>query len=449
MFMENSINKMQGESVEEEVYKIIQSVCESEEKIEIQKQEKHSIRLRGRYIPDIYLPNGCKALDFPAKTIIEIKNRLQTDTLFRLKKLYEEFIETNRDSEYTFVVIYKQSNNFPLKLIEDLKKGKEENKFRICSLDELEEKKENANSVEINKNINSEELPSCIDEAYKVFSKGPNTLFLGAGVSMSAGLPSWKKLLEGLLDIAHKNGKVFDHSYYGDLFEQCGFSSIIMGRLVQNLFDNDKDKMDRAIREVFYQDRTNISSFAIDVICEIIAERKELVQGVITYNYDDLIEQGLDRRKVNNYSVCENNEPDIAFPICHVHGLLPQKALIPSTIVLSEKEYHDIYRRSFHWSNVEQLHALQRTNCFFIGLSMTDPNLRRLLDIAQGEHEKRSLEMRHFAFLDKKSIGFFKSDKEKEEYIKLQESIFRDLGVGIIWYDNYENLPKELMKLIS
>ena len=51
-----------------------------------------------------------------------------------------------------------------------------------------------------------------------------------------------------------------------------------------------------------------------------------------------------------------------------------------SLIVLGEKEYHKIYQEPYNWGNIEQLHALNRNVCFFIGLSMNDPNLRRLID---------------------------------------------------------------------
>lgn len=51
-------------------------------------------------------------------------------------------------------------------------------------------------------------------------------------------------------------------------------------------------------------------------------------------------------------------------------------------IVLIENDNHRIYSEVFDWSNVEQLRALTRCTCFFAGLSLKDPNLRRLLEIA-------------------------------------------------------------------
>ena len=100
---------------------------------------------------------------------------------------------------------------------------------------------------------------------------------------------------------------------------------------------------------------------------------------------------------INNYPIFGMNQPQQAFPIYHVHGFIPydNSQIIKSVPILSEEEYHRVYANSYNWSNVEQIHALSRTTCIFIGLSMTDPNLRRLLDIAIRDSEN---EARHFVF---------------------------------------------------
>lgn len=455
--MKQSLNEYLQNSMdsEERVYNFILNSCTHDEPVMADRKSLQFIQkeiMGGKYIPDIYLPQGCEALGFPHKTIIEIKYRLQPDTLYRLKQMFDTYQTNFIDGGYTFVVIFIDYANFPISMIERLNKtdltGKIGKSFRIYSLEDLCKRGGNRNNFNDVVNDVEENKISIIDKAYQTFSKGPNTLFLGAGVSMSAKLPSWEGLLKELLDIANKKGKIFNSSHYEHLFKETGYSSIILGRLIQNLFD-DKTEMDKAIHKIFYCNKKDITSPTIETICDIIKRKKDLITGVITYNYDDLIEQGLSKIGVKNYSVCENNEPDISFPVCHVHGLLSQYNPISSTVVLSEKEYHEIYSRAFHWSNVEQLHALQRSNCFFIGLSMTDPNLRRLLDIAKGEGDKRASDIRHFAIIDKDEIGkSFNSSKERDEYCKQQENMLKDLGVGVIWYHDYNTLPQELLKLI-
>ena len=97
-------------------------------------------------------------------------------------------------------------------------------------------------------------------------------------------------------------------------------------------------------------------------------------------------------------------------------------------MVLGEEDYHSLYRNAFHWANVEQLHALTQTTCYFIGLSLKDPSLRRLLDIS---FERGSGTAVHYAFLPR---------NEYKQPAKA-ETIFYNMGVNIIWYENVDELP--------
>ena len=58
---------------------------------------------------------------------------------------------------------------------------------------------------------------------------------------------------------------------------------------------------------------------------------------------------------------------------------------------------------------------------------MTDPNLRRLIDISIDGGE---VEPVHFAFL-----------RRIEYNIQLTEKILRGFGINCVWYDRYEDLP--------
>lgn len=62
-------------------------------------------------------------------------------------------------------------------------------------------------------------------------------------------------------------------------------------------------------------------------------------------------------------------------PAPDMHGFIPQnKGGIDTPMpVLSEEQYHEVYANAYNWGNIEQLHALNRTTCFFVGLSMTTP----------------------------------------------------------------------------
>ena len=95
---------------------------------------------------------------------------------------------------------------------------------------------------------------------------------------------------------------------------------------------------------------------------------------------------------------------------------------------------------------------MMNNTCVFIGLSMTDPNMRRLLEVAvQKENEEDSM-CRHFAIMRR----FQMKGSQENDAIKsfegvnesLQESFFRELGVNVIWVDEYCEIP-ELLKQIK
>ena len=126
-----------------------------------------------------------------------------------------------------------------------------------------------------------------------------------------------------------------------------------------------------------------------------------------------------------------------AIPVMHVHGLIhPTDKDFDDSVVLSEEEYHRLYSDSYHWANVAQLYALTHTTCIFIGLSMTDPSLRRLLDIA---YQQGSKDVDHYAFLIRKEF-----DCHKET-----ENLFSQMGVNIIWCEDRDDVPKQIMRVTN
>lgn len=426
---------------EEEVYTFIKSCCSKDEDAQFMPWNIIKDSKAPTLIPDIYLPNGCQKLDIKPKTCIEVKANLYYDTFDRLREMYDIMHGHPIFNGFHLMLVTMEKvellqNDYDIPVGRDIEIVYFKDWLKKVAFDENTTQK----AVE---NLLSPELRS----AQKAFRSGPNTFFLGAGVSCSEGLPGWKELLMALISDA--TGSKIEEKEFDALFEANGSSSIIMGRYIRRLYNDNNEQMRKAIRNYLYPKKTykGIKSNTIQKICELVKNNQKKVKSIITYNYDDLIEQQLANIRVPSCSVFDTREPDARFPVYHVHGILDQANLKSSGIVLSEDEYHEQYRRSFMWSNVEQLHALQNNNCFFIGLSMTDPNLRRLLDFTKSEANDNNQRDAHcFAFLKKGDVAN-KVKGNKEQFLDNQRYILENLGVRVIWYNDHKELPRLLDSL--
>lgn len=407
---------------------------------------------------DIFLPDGMgevkrlidqKIIDFglDAATAIEIKGRLLFDTLSRYEGLFN-YVSKKGDIN-NLVLLYAfgtvQSS------IKDKISKQYNNKFQIYSLQEFWDKLSgNQQPVQLLQTTYNWRVDrdKSLERAQTSLAEEKFSLFLGAGVSMSANLPSWWNLLKAMID--HCKQKHFKEEDIEKLTTVCYNSSIVMGRFVRMMMDkksNDEDYY-KCLHDALYGGISAYTSPLIDELCRLVKVKNSQAQCIITYNFDDVMERALMDKGIKNYPVFGQNHPQSNFPIYHVHGFIPydDNKNVKSVPVLSEEEYHRVYASSYNWSNVEQIHALSRTTCVFVGLSMTDPNLRRLLDIAIQDSEN---DPRHFVFLSR--ISEFGSDEQAEEKnneaMKIQKQIFLELGLRVIWYQDYNELPRLLKSL--
>jgi hypothetical protein len=312
------------------------------------------------------------------------------------------------------------------------------------------------------------------------FDRGQFSLFLGAGVSSSAGLPDWSTLLNSLfvkfLTSEFQLESTDDNEELMDIVERLNTinssSALIAARYLRKGYNrqpSEKSDFTKAITDSLYNLRDSSKSLASSLIMSITdlcmpRRTGAKVKSVITYNFDDLLERQLRSLSIAHRSIFVNNdpfEPD-ELPVYHVHGFLPENVeeyvgLERSTLVFSEEGYHQIYTESYHWSNLVQLANLRENNCLMVGLSLADPNLRRLLDISARDSDVP----RHFAFMQRTSIENFKNiqsqDKKMsklknietaeqflERHHRLNEEVMKDLGISVIWFESFDEIPRIL-----
>ncbi len=402
------------------------------------------------YIPTIYLPKGCDALGLKGITIIEIRNNLLYDTEIQHSEIYRLLI--NEGIVDNLLIVYINSNQF------SIKDGNIPGRVRLINaVTFVTQAKEaiKAGRGGVNAALRGEKQKSNIsweairNERLKIaindFNRFDSVLFAGAGVSASAKLPDWQSLLKNLLE----DSDFFTPNDFDSVFKSADCSNLVAARYIEKALNADKKGIVEKIRQILYPNDCHHESQLISTICDLIIGQQNL-RSVITYNYDTLIEDCLKAKGKSCFSVYKNSRDESnSFPVYHVHGIVFRKneSEQPEDIVLTEDDYHQVYSEVFDWSNVEQLHALTRCTCFFIGLSLNDPNLRRLLEIAQRGSSKS---VRHYVFLERKS-EYDETGKTEKDF-QIRENMLADLGLNVIWYkgdDEYRELPKLLKLFIT
>ena len=446
---------------------------------------------------DAYAPEGIEKID--GATQIEIKFNLERMPISRIFEQFSISI-TKSNLEFKNILIICPTNisektrdkfnqlieinRYPYKLI--LWTEDEINKIISKNKKEAENIANNLFSLRIESAVRDgsrdwkEERKEKIEILKSFFKKGQFSFFLGAGVSSSAGMPDWNTLINSLFATYLTNEfKVEDNISEIDLMEIVnrlnkvdGQSALMSARYLRKGLDrntSESKEFIQAITKNLYglrNEQKKLDSNLIKAIVEMCMPRRTgaKIKSVVTYNFDDLIERQLKSQSIQYYSIFSDTDildPD-ELPIFHVHGFLPQNPndyefLEKGTLVFSEEGYHQIYSDSYHWSNLVQLSQLRDSHCLMVGLSMSDPNLRRLLEISSRNSDKP----RHFAFMKRLDLNSFIYDEDNTKVItnensaekflnnhhNLNEEIMRELGVSIIWFSNYDEIPELLSEI--
>ena len=274
---------------------------------------------------------------------------------------------------------------------------------------------------------------------------GRLTLVCGAGVSVGAGIPVWNelllKLLESMIERLSKDHSLDLGSNAAEEFnKRHGASSLILGKYLKNNLGKDFGKK---VRDALYAAKPTTCGL-IDAIVDVSRPQRDgkPLDSIVTFNFDGLIEENLSAANVLNraiYTEAIKHDPN-ELPVYHVHGYLPRAGKIPddTDIVFSEDAYHSQFIDPFSWSNLIQLNKLTQNTCLFVGVSLTDPNLRRLLDVAWRKNPDKSVSH----YIVKKIPRFGAADDVLDDLARLlEEQDANALGINVIWVDNYDQIP--------
>jgi len=445
---------------------------------------------------DAFAPEGFDQFDGP--TLIEIKfNLTRIPARYFLERSIYRFLNEYTENNFKNILIISAkpiSDKFLFRIDDELSRNNLPFKITFWGPADLN-KIASKNRKMVNKIANNlfalrlssaiskpigdwkHEREEIVENLKSCYKKGQFSLFLGAGVSSSAGMPDWNTLLNSLfvtyLTQEFDNDVAMGDKDISDLVSRLNSidepSALMAARYLRKGLskgDGDTKKFIEAVTKNLYKLRNSKFSIDSDLIKSIASmclprRTGAKVKSVVTYNFDDLLERQLSSNAILHRCIYTDNEsydPD-ELPIYHVHGFLPEDresydGLDNSTLVFSEEGYHQIYSDSYHWSNLVQLNSFRESNCLMVGLSMTDPNLRRLLEISSKNIERS----KHFAFMQRLSSSKFcyedkngkkskiiqntdAADKFLDRHHTLNEELMKELGVTIIWYETFDDIP--------
>lgn len=314
----------------------------------------------------------------------------------------------------------------------------------------------------------------------KAFAGNQLTLVCGAGISSDSAIPTWHDLLVNILNDIYSD---HDPSNPDDmvsaeyLLTLMPESNLILGKYLRILLADSFEQVVQKHLYANYNQKRGLNSCTEDNSTESIstgvsytedgsAEQnltchddetpilKAIVElahpqnsdgrleSIITFNFDDLIEKALANHGIDCASIWKEGQtcrPD-QLPVFHVHGFLPnQEELDSPNLVFSEEAYHSQFNDPYSWANLTQLNSFSTDVCLFIGISLSDPDLRRLLDIIWGKNHA----CKHYIIM-KKSDRKSKTDEianmlfEQDAYL---------LGLNVIWCSEFSEIPDILSRI--
>lgn len=264
-------------------------------------------------------------------------------------------------------------------------------------------------------------------------------LVLGAGISVDPGAKTWDSLLKHFTNELKRQGVI---DVPDKLSSKIGGSSLTTAQLCKELFPNDIDYFWAIHNGLYTKPETVDSTFALFQIARI-AKSCALKSHfrVLTYNFDNYLELYLDNLYVPYNTLYDSNcDINSKLSIYHVHGYLPRvkyKSYMQDrhrkSVYLTEENYNELYNHPYSWQISSQLSFFRENICLFVGCSLADPNIRRLLEMTKKENRT------HYAILTKDMMTV-------NDLVKASNHFAR-IGIEVVWVKDFSDITNTLQLL--
>lgn len=244
-------------------------------------------------------------------------------------------------------------------------------------------------------------------ELLEQVSGGNCVVFVGAGPSQGAGLPSWPQLLRQMLDWAQEHGvDVSDRAEFEDYIAKDDL--LLAAEELQERMGGERFR--RFMAEVFRKQGLKPTQ------THLLIPRIPFAAAVTT-NYDDLLETAytlVNGEKPHVFTHRDVSELSAAlrtgeFYVLKAHGTIDRM----DTIVLGRKSYRDVIHANPPYR--QHLTSLfSGKTVLFLGFGLTDPDLLLLLDEMRTVFSGHT--GHHFALMDERQVPAIKRRRFETDY---------------------------------
>lgn len=333
------------------------------------------------------------------------------------------------------------------------------------------------------------------------------SLCIGAGTSIGV-FPDWNQLIEGLIedidgaDYSTSIKEELINKYSLDSILQAGFElkgisedefakllSDLLYKKVKSMLSSDEfetftailsacsiDNVSKTLWRKFFVIRDNYlkttSAYIISKVITSVIDEGLMPSEIITFNAEPLlfalINSFIYEKHIKDHpngDVPVNKHMALAnrsispigkgkIPYIFNHGVLPvptvRETILSATdkLVFTEGEYLGLANNAYSWQSSMFLQVCSSKPVIFIGVSLSDPNMRRWLSWIQ---KNRSSEIKHLEKTRKNStLHYWIQEKpiEKKQQQWIEASVYH-LGVRVIWIDKWNNLETLLNEMVG
>jgi len=331
-----------------------------------------------------------------------------------------------------------------------------------------------------------------IEELCRTYADTPEIGFvLGAGVTKDSGVPNWRGLALQFFEKARERkclrrasrmavGFLTDELHRWRSGQEPN-AKLEPEKILQFVCDHidSKEKIPKLIKDVLFGSivkrshkmvaaRTYRENKTLDAIITFCAAVKESpiasasggrwetnrkVGGILTTNYDNLVEGSFNSKygkhllhPVAREGAREMFQDRRVIPVYHMHGYVsyvddPRSpgGVKASELVLTEKDYYQTFYNLLGFSNAVAGSFFRRFPSIFVGCSMTDRNVRRILYHLQRERIASSEAKRHFAILSCHA-------QEKDDF---DDAVLESFGVASIRVEGGEKMGAQVEAILK